>query len=572
MNLIQKTTASLLQTANELFSDNKKIKEFSATLQQLFTKTLCPCLHKPLCSLEKNWALFCQESSKMPTTANVVARLKEIQELAKKEDKEPCAPATAIAEVLASIELQHFAISSICCDNKKIMRSYPKTLQSGHEMLQRIMGGEYGLAFKIRVLNSAKNPLLVTTEFLRMLFIDALLHNRDPKVTLESFTKSPSKEIREIKNALRTFRDELRQTTGLSIAHANYLLLSNKATLTEGIKTKIQQLVSKAYMNNATHLALVAALRFFYQPTNGQLVDIACEVSKSDPEKAFLLASLVEAPAQLKAYTVVLVEIFIKDEAKGIEYLNRLQARDEKAFCVSIIAIAEEFANSGKWQTVKLLTEKVSEKPVYEELVLQVAACVSFDSELQKETFYQQKEETLLQLLAPVRDLGARARILHKFIKKEINARFENQALAFQSLENFMKKLPGQLDKDMVVSSTIFYIFKQNEDPLDFTICNTWFAKIQDTKVRKNLLTQIVELQYWAGLDDDGAIKSTKQLLTEFTSLTSKERLLVQKLLVQHAAHSGKNTKELLKEIEDPQTRIHLERFIKIPQTQTLEL
>lgn len=572
MNVIQKTTATLLQTANELFADNKKIKEFSETFQQLFTNTLCPCLHKPLCSLEKKWALFCQEFAKKPATATIVSRLKEIQELAKKEDTEPCAPSTVVAEILATIELEHFASSPLKCDNKAIIKSHPKTLQAGHEMLQRIMKGAYGLAFKYRVLNSAKNPLLVPAEFLRMLFVDGLLHARDPKVALESFATSPSKEIRAVKNALRNFRDELVQTTGLSLAHANYLLLSNRATLDEAIKTKIQQLVSKAYLDNTTHLALVQALRFFYQPTNGQLVDIAYEVARSNPEKGYLIASLIEQPDQIKAYTAVLVEIFNKDEAQGVAYLERLQAGDKATFQSSIVIIAEEFANSGKWQTVKLLSEKVLGTPAYETLVLHVAASVYYDSESQREDFFKQKEEMLIHLLTLIDDLPAKARILHKFIKKEINVRFTDQAEALHSLENFIGKIPNQIDKDMALSSSIFYLFKQDDESLDFKICNSWFAKIENVKVRKNLLRQIVELRYLAGLDDEATIKSIKQLLTDFTSLTSKERLLVQKLLVEHAAHSGNVSKQLIQEIPDPMTQIHLERFIKIPITKIVEL
>lgn len=158
-----------------------------------------------------------------------------------------------------------------------------KSLTCAREFMQRVHEERYGLKVKARLLDTSENIVFAQESFLRLLYLDLIMQDKNPAEHTEWFHTQPGEIFHSAKKAL----DELRENN--SEENDGRLLLCNEA-LSKEINDQISAVTAKANLPSALYNLVLDYLRLYFSPTSSELNRALSLILDKDPSEGLLLA------------------------------------------------------------------------------------------------------------------------------------------------------------------------------------------------------------------------------------------------------------------------------------------
>lgn len=359
IEIIQPTTPQTVTRAQREIV----IRAFSTALSEVSPKAEHPHLYASLLKMQKRWGLICHQLLTEPDSLSqdnkkridkIGVQLSKLQatfftgELPKQTLVEKNA-AEEISDLLNDEHANSHLKELLSKDATRLLQSSPKALKQAKIMLTRILSGQYGLRLKHILYDGLKNPLNLDVYFIRLLFVDMLLRNVNPRKKCEWFSECPKREVRVITENLLDVKENLVTRAALSEREAHAVLAAKQTCLARDVEALYQTISKRFDYRRARHEHVLEHLCPYYQPTNAQLFVLgACFVDKN-VTRAFRLVSHIRSPrSDREKYVSKVFQLIVNEHPlRALGMLQQIKDKDSELYVLGLRIFTEHHISQG---------------------------------------------------------------------------------------------------------------------------------------------------------------------------------------------------------------------------------
>jgi len=159
-----------------------------------------------------------------------------------------------------------------------------KSLRAARDFMQRVHEETYGVKLKAKLLDSSENLLFAQESFLRLLYLDLIMQDKDPSEHTEWFQSENNNDI------YRCAKKEIQHLRGGATKDLDgKLLLRADKILTKGVNEKISQAAAKANLPNTSYNLVLEYLRLYFSPSPAELTRALSHLLPTNPNEALQL-------------------------------------------------------------------------------------------------------------------------------------------------------------------------------------------------------------------------------------------------------------------------------------------
>lgn len=432
--------------------------------------------------------------------------------------------ADLLAPVLARPDVKYHYEKELPPKALELYQTHKKSLEQVELLFKNILERSYGEKFAAALSNTdpERNPFIQPQAFFRLLLIDLILRNENPKEACEWFFQLDSAIIGRIQTAIQNYVRDMQTIAGIKTPDIYYLLATNKANLSDDIKKDLSTIAAKQFLPGDAYKPLCEHLRIHYAPSKEQLYRIAESLVVTDPELAFDTVCLIDKAEPKRA--ILILRIVHSIEKKTALRLIEKVKDDSQLYFLCLLLFTKQ-------------------------LILQ----------LHEEPFQHELKSYLVKLPT----LRAQARLLDCCLERLL---FQIEHSLEQGIQNTTALLELIEEKDLKqlgYSYFFFYLLCREESPRLHPKLLDIYASISDEKTQKAALRRCVDylFQNW-----DGAKALARlELLWKEPKLESQRFFIIAETVVSLPPKFAAKAESLIAMIPDIMLQIELESRTKMP-------
>lgn len=193
-----------------------------------------------------------------------------------------------------------------------------RSLTCAREFMQRVHEEKYGLKLKARLLDTSENIVFAQESFLRLLYLDLIMQDKDPAEHTEWFQTQPGNIFQSAKKALAQLRENN------SEENDGRLLLCNEA-LPKEINAQISSVTAKANLPASLYNLVLDYLRLYFSPTSSELNRALSLILDKDPSEGLVLAKAMLSEQDLSHVQEIMKTIKNKSPDQAKELIQSLK-------------------------------------------------------------------------------------------------------------------------------------------------------------------------------------------------------------------------------------------------------
>lgn len=464
-----------------LFSEEKlALRLFATSLREVMQDSSVGPI-PPVLYIQKRWSLICREltTPEDKFSDKFVRRIgqitKKLTELSKGREE----PTLITNAELIFHDLSNPAVEKVLKDTwdeeaedplssgtgvKYHFATYKLAMNHTKDMVVRILHGTYGERLKQNLRDCTKNPLLLDTNFKKMLFIDLYLQNLNPKLGCEWFSECDDQDIDAVCNALDKLRSDLKDNFSLSDSEIMALLMHKSAYLPGNFNKTFNAILQTCDYRRGNHNVILDSIRAYIAPSCLQLASIAAVLAPENPVHALEIACRIEDAAERLRCHWGVVNKALKLDLGLVQKLHEfLYSSNPETYLSCVRRVLERVCDLPL--AIKILgeTQSLPQYPAFVKAVVQKIAEKPLDDKAEAE---------LLRLLFSLKELENRDECLDACFKSQTAPSvYSTLEKAYEACMKIVKAIKDPLELQLGLSSLFFWMLcraspQQGQTPL----------------------------------------------------------------------------------------------------------